>query len=200
MARPNPNLAPEQLNPPEPSPPPKKGPSTSPKRQRRPTWTRDESGLCLGSSIASGSSSCANRYRLEVIDRRVTSAFVERSGSLLACAIEPEFPFGVTLGGARIRGRVDLLARAEGGGDRDVVLVDFKTRGPSAARGAPEPAPPACRGLSCHRLQPERSGDLEVNGSGPSPVNDDPNRARGVPDEPRTLGRRHPARLVQSLL
>ncbi len=46
---------------------------------------------------------------------------------LLTRTIEPEFPFEVPLAGARIRGRIDLLARVENGGEKEVALMDFKT-------------------------------------------------------------------------
>ena len=48
-------------------------------------------------------------------------------GQELVRTIEPERRFDVPLELARVRGRVDLLLRAEGGSPQDVELVDFKT-------------------------------------------------------------------------
>lgn len=56
-------------------------------------------------------------------------------GQELVRTIEPERRFDVPLELARVRGRIDLLIRAEEGGPHDVELVDFKTaaeRPPSA--------------------------------------------------------------------
>jgi len=53
--------------------------------------------------------------------------YVNDFGQELVRTIEPERRFDVPLELARVRGRIDLLLRAEGGGPQDVELVDFKT-------------------------------------------------------------------------
>jgi DNA helicase-2/ATP-dependent DNA helicase PcrA len=59
--------------------------------------------------------------------RRRLAAYVSRYGEELTMTIQPEMRFEVPAAGARIRGRIDLLLRANTGGDNDVVLLDFKT-------------------------------------------------------------------------
>jgi DNA helicase-2/ATP-dependent DNA helicase PcrA len=60
----------------------------------------------------------------ESIRRRVGSYF-RKHAEELPRAIQPEARFEVPLEGARVRGRIDLLLRANGG--NQVELVDFKT-------------------------------------------------------------------------
>lgn len=60
--------------------------------------------------------------------RRRVEAYVRAFGHELLRAIQPEVRFEVPLAAARVRGRIDLLLRAEeGGGEARVELVDFKT-------------------------------------------------------------------------
>lgn len=58
--------------------------------------------------------------------RRLTN-YVRNYGRDLVRTIEPERAFEIPLDYARIRGRIDLVLRAEGGGSEEVELVDFKT-------------------------------------------------------------------------
>jgi CRISPR/Cas system-associated exonuclease Cas4 (RecB family) len=53
--------------------------------------------------------------------------YMNNYGHELVRTIEPEHRFEVPLELARIRGRIDLLLRVEGGGHQDIELVDFKT-------------------------------------------------------------------------
>ena len=59
--------------------------------------------------------------------RRRLRNYVQRFGDELRRTLQPECRFEVPLNVARVRGRVDLLLRADGGGPNDVELVDFKT-------------------------------------------------------------------------
>jgi DNA helicase-2/ATP-dependent DNA helicase PcrA len=61
--------------------------------------------------------------------------YTKNFGQELVRTIEPEKRFDVPLELARVRGRIDLLLRAEGGGPQDVELIDFKT----AAERPPSP-------------------------------------------------------------
>jgi ATP-dependent DNA helicase UvrD/PcrA len=68
--------------------------------------------------------------------RRRLRAYVDEFGTELSRVIQPERRFEVPLANARIRGRIDLMLRADGGGGNDVELIDFKTsanRPPSEA-------------------------------------------------------------------
>ena len=67
----------------------------------------------------------ASRLR-EAAIRRARS-YVRGHGGELGRTLRAEARFEVPLAGARIRGRVDLLLRAEGESGRKVELVDFKT-------------------------------------------------------------------------
>ncbi len=64
---------------------------------------------------------------LEEAIRRRTKRYVERHGDELTRTLRPEARFEVPLGNARVRGRVDLVLRAEGGDKHEVELIDFKT-------------------------------------------------------------------------
>jgi len=68
------------------------------------------------------------RAALRESARRRVEAYVRRHGDELLRTIQPEARFEVPLAAARVRGRIDLLLRAEenGNGAR-VELVDFKT-------------------------------------------------------------------------
>ncbi|HXF71384.1 MAG TPA: ATP-dependent DNA helicase [Actinomycetota bacterium] len=57
---------------------------------------------------------------------RRARAYLRGYGEELARVVRPEAPFEVPLEGARVRGRIDLLLRADGDGRR-VELVDLKT-------------------------------------------------------------------------
>jgi DNA helicase-2/ATP-dependent DNA helicase PcrA len=59
--------------------------------------------------------------------RRRTKTYVVRHGDELRRTIRPEATFEVPLANARLRGRVDLMLRAEGGAENEVELIDFKT-------------------------------------------------------------------------
>lgn len=59
--------------------------------------------------------------------RRRVKAYVKHYGKELVRAVKPEVRFEVPIGGARVRGRMDLMVRAAGGGASDVELIDFKT-------------------------------------------------------------------------
>jgi DNA helicase-2/ATP-dependent DNA helicase PcrA len=64
--------------------------------------------------------------QLRTSARRRVRAYVRQYGDELTRALAPEVPFEVPLEGARIRGRIDLVLRADGEA-RQVELVDFKT-------------------------------------------------------------------------
>ena len=65
--------------------------------------------------------------RLFKAARRRLTGYVRNHGRELARTLASEQPFEVPLEAARVMGRIDLLLRAEGGGSRDVELLDFKT-------------------------------------------------------------------------
>ncbi len=66
--------------------------------------------------------------KLKEAARRRLRAYVRAHGAELARAIRPEARFEVPLGRARLRGRIDLLLRAEGAArPTQVELIDFKT-------------------------------------------------------------------------
>jgi hypothetical protein len=67
------------------------------------------------------------REKLYKAARRRLDHYVRRHGVELRRAVGPEWQFEVPLEAARIAGRVDLVLRAEGGSEKDVELVDFKT-------------------------------------------------------------------------
>jgi DNA helicase-2/ATP-dependent DNA helicase PcrA len=59
--------------------------------------------------------------------RRRVRRYVRRHGDELRRTVQPEVSFEVPLANARVRGRIDLMLRADGGGARQVELIDFKT-------------------------------------------------------------------------
>ena len=68
------------------------------------------------------------RAALRESARRRVEAYVRRHGDELLRTIQPEARFEVPLAAARVRGRIDLLLRAdENGNGTQVELVDFKT-------------------------------------------------------------------------
>src|SRR5690606_11529580 len=68
------------------------------------------------------------RAALRESARRRVGAYVRRHGDELLRTIQPEARFEVPLAAARVRGRIDLLLRAEENGNvARVELVDFKT-------------------------------------------------------------------------
>jgi DNA helicase-2/ATP-dependent DNA helicase PcrA len=67
------------------------------------------------------------RAKLREAAARRLRRYVRDYGVELFRVIEPERRFEVPLEHARVKGRIDLLLRAPGGNERDVVLVDFKT-------------------------------------------------------------------------
>jgi DNA helicase-2/ATP-dependent DNA helicase PcrA len=69
------------------------------------------------------------RERLLKAARRRLLSYVRRYGQELRRALAPERKFEVPVESARIYGQIDLVLKAEGGGDRDVELIDFKTAG-----------------------------------------------------------------------
>lgn len=86
--------------------------------------------------------------------RQRLRTYVSTHGSELVRSVGVEREFDVPLEGGRVRGRVDLLLRAEGGGERDVEIVDFKT--------AAERPPPAIHHNQL-RLYAEALGKLGYN-------------------------------------
>jgi len=64
--------------------------------------------------------------QLEEAARRRVTAYMAGWGDELARTIQPEYRFEVPMAEARVRGRIDLLLRADGK-DSEVHLVDFKT-------------------------------------------------------------------------
>jgi DNA helicase-2/ATP-dependent DNA helicase PcrA len=67
------------------------------------------------------------RERLYKAARRRLANYVRRHGLELERTLAPERQFEVPLEAARIMGRIDLMLWAEGGGEKDVELLDFKT-------------------------------------------------------------------------
>ena len=65
--------------------------------------------------------------------RRLTG-YARSHGAELARTVLPEARFEVPVGGARLRGRIDLVLRAAGGAPRQVEVVDFKTSAGRPAR------------------------------------------------------------------
>lgn len=105
--------------------------------------------------------------------RRRVRRYVQEHGHELVRAIQPEMSFEVPLANARVRGRIDLLLRADGESSKRVELIDFKTssnRPPSqihmnqlrvyaaaAERLGWEPVK-----LTIHDLQADHGGTLEI--------------------------------------
>jgi hypothetical protein len=88
--------------------------------------------------------------------RRRVRRYVRRHGDELRRTVRPEVSFEVPLANARVRGRIDLMLRADGGGERQVELVDFKTSENRPPLGdPPEPATALCgrRGASRPRAR-----------------------------------------------
>lgn len=67
------------------------------------------------------------RERLFKAAKRRLSGYVEEWGAELSRTVAAERKFEVPLEAARVTGQIDLVLRAEGGGDNDVELIDFKT-------------------------------------------------------------------------
>jgi DNA helicase-2/ATP-dependent DNA helicase PcrA len=67
------------------------------------------------------------RARLRDAARRRVKAYLRHYGDELTRVVQPEAPFEVPLADCRIRGRIDLLLRAQGESTSRVELVDFKT-------------------------------------------------------------------------
>lgn len=65
--------------------------------------------------------------KLREAARRRAKAYVRRFGGELTRTLRPEARFEVPLANARIRGRIDLVLRANGRSDHRVELIDFKT-------------------------------------------------------------------------
>lgn len=109
--------------------------------------------------------------------RRRTRAYVREFGAELVRTIEPERRFEVPLAGARMRGRIDLMLRAEDGAEDEVELIDFKT---TSNRPPPEIHENQLRlyGSVAERLgkTPRRLAihDLDADGGGRSEVAHDP--------------------------
>lgn len=69
------------------------------------------------------------RGRLLKAARGRVLSYVRRYGHELKRTLASERKFEVPLESARILGQIDLILRAEGGGESDVELIDFKTSG-----------------------------------------------------------------------
>jgi DNA helicase-2/ATP-dependent DNA helicase PcrA len=67
------------------------------------------------------------REKLLKAARRRVLSYVRDYGHELRRTLAPERRFEVPLESARILGQIDLVLRAEGGGENDVELIDFKT-------------------------------------------------------------------------
>jgi DNA helicase-2/ATP-dependent DNA helicase PcrA len=65
--------------------------------------------------------------RLREAARRRGKAYVRQFGGELLRVIQPEARFEVPLANARVRGRIDLMLKAEDGDANAVELIDFKT-------------------------------------------------------------------------
>jgi DNA helicase II / ATP-dependent DNA helicase PcrA len=65
--------------------------------------------------------------KLKEAVRRRAKAYLAQEGLELARTLQPEARFEVPLADARVRGRIDLMLRAEEGPPERVELIDFKT-------------------------------------------------------------------------
>ncbi len=95
------------------------------KRGERPT--RDAADRILAETFYLPFAGRDQRQSLFDSARRRLRAYVDRYGVELLRTVDVEREFDVPLALGRVRGRVDLLVRAEGGGELDVELIDFKT-------------------------------------------------------------------------
>jgi DNA helicase-2/ATP-dependent DNA helicase PcrA len=121
------------------------------------------------------------RERLLKAARSRLLGYLQRYGKELQRTLAPERRFEVPLESARIYGQIDLVLRAEGGGDQDVELIDFKTAGDR---------PPSEHHQNQLRLYAEAARvlgmnpvrlaihDLDVKGGGRIPVPEDPAAAK----------------------